>query len=104
MRLSNDEQATIINTIQSHATGSFELYLHGSRVDDTRKGGDIDLLLLAPDQEKDHFQRNKHIILSDIKEKIGDQKIDLTISSSNQKTLDPFVKIALKHAAQLAKQ
>lgn len=101
MRLSDRERSAIVDTIAQHATQSFELYLHGSRVDDTRKGGDIDLLLLSSDEQTNYLQKNKHILLADIKEKIGDQKIDLTISSNTQVTTDPFVKIALKNAVRL---
>ena len=44
MRLQPEEQAAIISTITSFDKES-EIYLFGSRLDDTKRGGDIDVLV-----------------------------------------------------------
>lgn len=64
------------------------IYLYGSRRDAASKGGDIDLLLLS---ETLQF-RDKLDLLSILKEKLGDQKIDLTIRSQEQFVKDLFFK------------
>ena len=52
-----------------------EIYLFGSRVDDTKKGGDIDLYLVI-DEEENRFQK-KLKFLAKIKKELGEQKIDV---------------------------
>ena len=74
MRLSDFEIQHIINTVLAFDTQA-KVILFGSRVDDTARGGDIDLLVIS-----------KQITLADeLKLKIqlydglGEQKIDLII-------------------------
>lgn len=45
MRISPKQIATIIQTTRSIAGQDAQVWLFGSRLDDTRKGGDIDLLI-----------------------------------------------------------
>jgi len=71
-----------------------QLRLFGSRVDNQRKGGDIDLLLLTKDHTmKVQLQAKKHHILADMKELIGDQKIDLKIATHNEIKEDSFLQL-----------
>ena len=44
MRIQPDEQAAIVSTIAGFDKES-EIYLFGSRLDDTKRGGDIDVLV-----------------------------------------------------------
>jgi len=48
MRLSEKEVSVIKSTIKN-IFGDVQLYLFGSRVDDGKKGGDIDLFVVAKD-------------------------------------------------------
>lgn len=73
-----------------------KLLLYGSRTDIKRKGGDIDLLLEVPSLYFSSCQNLQLRLLSTIKEKIGDQKIDLLIRNQNAR-LTTFEKIALKN-------
>lgn len=45
MRLSAEQTRQITRTVSQFTGGTVEVYLFGSRLDDTAKGGDIDLLL-----------------------------------------------------------
>jgi predicted nucleotidyltransferase len=45
MRLTTEQINTIVNTSRSVAGEDTLVWLYGSRLDDTRHGGDIDLLL-----------------------------------------------------------
>ena len=54
MRLSENERKIIIETIEA-IFGPCEIYLFGSRLDETKKGGDIDLFIVA--QGKDLFKK-----------------------------------------------
>ncbi|MBS0290168.1 MAG: nucleotidyltransferase domain-containing protein [Proteobacteria bacterium] len=96
MRLTKQEVSGIVDAIEKHLTTTKigELRLYGSRVDDTQKGGDIDLLLIMPTIEyKRKLFENKHKILSDLKENIGERKVDLLICAKQDIVDDPFVNL-----------
>ena len=85
IRLKSQEREAIVRCIKAHDSGC-TIYLYGSRMDPQAKGGDIDLLV---ESEILSFS-DKLIILSQIKEEIGDQKIDLTIGSAKTLKEDVF--------------
>lgn len=58
------------------------VYLFGSRTDDNRKGGDIDLLLIG----KGITRENIRSIKIELKEKLGDQKIDIVAEDPDDRT------------------
>jgi len=92
MRLTQNEIKSMIAVFGSIVSETCELRLFGSRVDDNAKGGDIDLLLVVPsDTDKSQYLYNKATILNNLKNEIGDQKIDLTIATSNDLSTDPFL-------------
>lgn len=83
MRLSQYE----INTIKSTFLETFKsgnIYLFGSRVDDMAKGGDIDLYI----QSKNNLPMSKIKFLSQLKQKIGDQKIDVIVSKDIKSVIE----------------
>lgn len=70
------------------------VYLFGSRVDDSKKGGDIDLLVLSDRLSRD----DKRTIKMRLYELLGEQKIDLIIAADDS---EPFVKLALGTGVRL---
>lgn len=63
-----------------------DLFLFGSRVDDDKKGGDIDLYIKVNNAEQRLFKK-KIAFLVDIKNKIGDRKIDIVLEPFAPETL-----------------
>jgi predicted nucleotidyltransferase len=57
--------------------GGGKIYLFGSRVDDTKRGGDIDLYIIP--SSRDALTSKKIEFLVALKQKIGEQKIDVVI-------------------------
>jgi len=57
-----------------------EVILFGSRVDDQKKGGDIDLFIQPAEPMSDLFARKVQFLRA-LKNKIGEQKIDLVLAS-----------------------
>lgn len=103
MRLSKQEITDILSVLRDYFPSiEFRLYLYGSRTQDHLKGGDIDLLVLVKD-DPGKFLEKKWDLLVDIKERIGDQKIDLIIASEKQCSEDLFLKTALAKAILLEK-
>lgn len=93
MRL-DDYEVSAIKSVIISLDSSAKIYLFGSRVDDTKRGGDIDLLIFSDKLcNNDIFD-----IKEDICDKIGDQKIDIIIARDDS---DPFVRIALKEGVLL---
>jgi len=48
MRLTTEQQTQIKTTVAAMFSGPVDIYLFGSRVDDSRRGGDIDIMVKTP--------------------------------------------------------
>lgn len=103
MRLKDWETKGIIKVIEDFfldnnlLLNQVALYLYGSRTDDKKRGGDIDLLLHVPSPIIIQVKECKSQIHTKIKDVIGDQKIDILIVDKNS-AKEPFSSIALKNA------
>ena len=93
MRLKPHETRAIKETILN-LDPEAKIYLFGSRVDDTLRGGDIDLLILS----HNITQKDRRNIRVKLFEQIGEQKLDLIIAENDTQ---PFVKIALSQGILL---
>lgn len=93
MRLKDFEQAAILSTVKC-LDGNARIYLFGSRVDDSKKGGDIDLLVMSDQLTSD----DKRTIKLKLYELLGEQKIDIVLAADDS---DPFVKLALATGVML---
>lgn len=96
MRLTPTEHSTICRVIRARDEKA-KVYLYGSRVNDTIKGGDIDLLVVS---ETLGFSE-KISVLIEIKDSIGEQRIDLMIKRPMEVVSDPFVQSILSGAIEL---
>ena len=97
MRLSKSTIQKIIEALAPFVNMyTVELRLYGSRVNDNLKGGDIDLLLLLDKSEAiATLSLRKHEMLARIKQHIGEQRIDLKITSKEEVTTDPFLQLIM---------
>lgn len=73
-----------------------KIFLFGSRADDNKKGGDIDLMILS-NNKISLDQKLKFV--SQFYVRFGEQKIDVTAFTFSEQT--PFKKIALQNAIEL---
>ena len=67
-----------------------EIYLFGSRVDDSKKGGDIDLYLKV--SNKDNLFEKKIKFLSRVKRELGEQKIDVVFNEDENRLIEQEAK------------
>ena len=74
MRVSN-RIISIIKESVKLSFGDSQIYLFGSRVDDTKKGGDIDIAIQT-NLSSEQFQKNKIKVISSLVAKDFDLKID----------------------------
>jgi uncharacterized protein len=93
MRLSQKEKQIIIKAVLSFDPEA-AIYLFGSRVNDSKRGGDIDLLVLSSKLTYTDKIRIKKYIFAHLEE----QKIDIIISSNQH---DPFIKMVKDESALL---
>jgi len=89
MRL-NDKYIQIIKNSFQQVFGEGEIYLFGSRVDDSKKGGDIDLYLIVKD--KSDLFRKKLQFLAKIKKALGEQKIDVVFNIDKDRLIEQEAK------------
>ena len=85
MRLSYGEQEAILKSFYE-VFGEGKIYLFGSRVDDEAKGGDIDLYIVP--KNRDELARKKIDFLLSLKNKIGEQKIDVLIAQDQNRMVE----------------
>jgi predicted nucleotidyltransferase len=89
MRITQDEKKVLIQAVQNLDRNA-KIWLFGSRVDDTKKGGDIDIAILS-----DKIGRLDRIkIRQDIIALLGEQKLDIVVSSDGR---DPFFRLAIEN-------
>ncbi|OUO52410.1 DNA polymerase subunit beta [Parabacteroides sp. An277] len=75
MRLTKHEIEQIIRVAKEIYGESVRVYLFGSRTDDTKRGGDIDLLVRTSSEKKGVLARIR--MIARLKYVLGDQKIDV---------------------------
>ena len=75
-----------IKSVFTSVFGTGEIYLFGSRVDDSKKGGDIDLYIEVKDKENLFDKKIK--FLSKLKQKIEDQKIDVVFNEDSSRLIE----------------
>ena len=92
MRL-NDKERLVINSYFKKVLFETQsrLFIFGSRVDDYKKGGDIDLLILAPENKVTQLIRSKNIWIYDLQGLVGEQRIDITVASIESMDKDEFL-------------
>lgn len=93
MRLSEHEKKVIIDSI-SEIDPKAHIFLFGSRANNLKQGGDIDILVISEHITFDH----KLKIKKDLFNLLEEQRIDLVIKSSYD---HPFVRLALQEAVRL---
>ena len=95
MRISEYVKNAIIDAARS-SDPEARVWLFGSRIDDNKKGGDIDIAVLSKKINNDVMQKI-HIRRS-ICDKIGDQRIDIATSADG---MEAFFRLAVEEGIEL---
>jgi uncharacterized protein len=93
MRLSDEERNAILDAVR-HEDPDAEVWLFGSRADDRKLGGDIDIAVRS--SRVDRVRRRA--IRAAIHDRIGLQRIDIVISADGA---DPFFRHAVSTGVRL---
>lgn len=79
MRLTDLQANVIRDSVVKNFGQATRVWLFGSRVDEQRKGGDIDLYIEPEFQDPARLVDAKLHLLRDIHKRLGEQKIDVVI-------------------------
>lgn len=94
MRLHEKEIKILKEKLHSIAKDA-KLYLFGSRVDDNKRGGDIDLLILSDKITK----KDLRLVRIEFFEHFGEQKLDIILDNKTFK--NPFTRHIFQKAIEL---
>lgn len=94
VRLSKEEIENIKKIIKKYDPQA-QIFLFGSRIDPSKKGGDIDLLVVSNNLD----YKKKRLIKTDLHIALGDRKIDLIVVDNPDKS--EFTKQAYKSGVEL---
>ena len=95
MRITENEKNVIIEAVNT-ADPAAKVWLFGSRTDDNKKGGDIDIAILSEKINKDVMQKIQ--VRRFICNRIGEQKIDIVTSSEGK---EAFFRLAVAEGIEL---
>ena len=96
MRLTQQQVSTIIDTTQAVAGANSGVWLYGSRLDDSRRGGDIDLMVES-NPPVNLLQRVRIKIALEAK---LNRPVDV-LALKEGATASPFTQIAMANAVRL---
>ena len=94
IRLDQEELATLKRSLEK-LTDDYALYLFGSRADPTKRGGDIDILVISDKLKR----RDLRKVRIDFFEKFGEQKLDIVLDDGTLSS--PFVRHIIDKAVSL---
>ena len=82
MRLKVEEREVIKNAVHLFDADA-KIFLFGSRADDNKKGGDIDLLIISSKLNRREIRQIKERFY----EKFGEQRLDFVIPNEDRKSV-----------------
>lgn len=100
MRIHSDEIRIIVELTDKIFGSQAQVLLFGSRLTDTKKGGDIDLLIKSK-EESVLTLRNKVKFLTELKIRLGEQKVDVVFENTSLKMKSAFYESIIKQAKKL---
>lgn len=102
MRLKESDVLALGDVVASALEGAAaRLLLYGSRTDDAKRGGDIDLILVCADEAAPRLKKMKGKLLVEFAKKIGERRVDFMVVSETDAGIDPFVQSVLPQALLL---
>ena len=100
MRLTPDQIEAIRGAASDAFGGEARIWLFGSRVDDSKHGGDIDLLIKPSNMDDETAKlKSKIRFLSRLQKLLGDRKIDVVLEAPQDQR--SIVRIARETGVEL---
>ncbi len=89
------EQVNVLKSKLHQLSKGAKIYLFGSRIDDEKRGGDIDLLVVSDELDKKDIRS----LRLEFFKHFGEQKIDIVLDDG--RFLNPFTRHIFKKAVLL---
>lgn len=99
MRLTQDQISAIHSAVVEVFGDGAQVWLFGSRVDDNKRGGDIDLLIRPEPAVTDRLMHRKIRLLGRLEQALGERKIDVVIEQPADTR--PIVRVARETGVRL---
>lgn len=101
VRLTDQQRAIIRTTVAETFGAEASVWLFGSRIDDTARGGDIDLYIEPLARDAEALVDSKLRFLVEIHKRIGEQKIDVVIRRPGCEDSLPIYQVAKQTGIKL---
>lgn len=101
MRVSSREISAIKELVKECFGAGTVVYLFGSRVDDGKRGGDIDLYIETDESDAVRVLEAKYEFLAKLKRRIGDQRVDVVLSFPSREQTPPIIEAARRTGVRL---
>ena len=104
MRLSITERQAIEIAAREAFPSGTRVVLFGSRVDDARRGGDIDLLVEAPQElEAEDMVARRSRFVARLYRLLDEQRIDVLLACESREDPRPVVQAARRYGLELSR-
>lgn len=104
MRLSDFERRAIDTAAREAFPAGTRVLLFGSRVDDARRGGDIDLLVEPPQPlAADDLVGRRGRFIARLYRLLDEQRIDVLVACEAEDDARPVVQAARRHGLELSR-
>jgi predicted nucleotidyltransferase len=94
MRLTEQQQTIIRRTVADIFGVDARVWLFGSRVDDRKRGGDIDLLIQTNQMDATAITRAEIAFQTKLQAQLGAQQIDILLDYPARKNYPPIFQVA----------
>jgi predicted nucleotidyltransferase len=101
MRLTEYQRIAIREAATEAFGAGAKIWLFGSRVNDTERGGDIDLLIETDQTDVTEIARAEIAFLGKVQGKLGEQKIDLLLDYPSRRRRPLIFSIAREQGLPL---
>jgi len=101
MRITETERRVLRDEAQKAFGADSKVFLFGSRADDARRGGDIDLLVETGKTGHDAIFEAQLRFLARVKLALGERKIDVLVDYPDRKDRPNILRLARSQGVQL---
>ena len=100
MRLTKQQQETIVKAVNEIFGTDAEIWLFGSRVDDSLRGGDIDLYIESGHDDPSERLELENRLFVKLQRALGERRIDI-VSRSTAEAMRPIHQQAREYGVHL---